>query len=401
MEPWKRNLWILWVGVLLCNSSYTMSIPFLPLFLFDLGVGEKLVNIWAGTVYSSAFLMGAIMAPFWGSLADKYGKRKMVIRAGFSLTVTYFLFSLVHNPWELVAARMLQGFVGGFVPASMAIVSSTTPEQEIGPSLGLMQAGAITGGIMGPLFGGILAEIFGIRQSFVAASALMFLATLAVYFWVYEEKSTNTSPTSGRILDDFKTAFHNRTLMQMLCLLFIFQVSINIIQPQLTLHIAHLSGQLKGAVLSSGIIFSLIGVAGIIASPFWGRIGLARGYLKIMYLCLLAAGLLAMCQLFTARLWSFTAVQFIYGLFMAGVIPSINTLVVQHTDRSFRGRSFGLTTSANQFGAMIGPMIGGAVGLFLGIQWVFVVTGFILVSTGITVWRLSARKKDPSSELLI
>src|SRR2546430_2562098 len=98
MEPWKRNLWILWIGVLLCNSSYTMSIPFLPLFLFDLGVGEKLVNIWAGTVYSSAFLMGAIMAPFWGSLADKYGKRKMVIRAGFSLTVAYFLFSLVHNP---------------------------------------------------------------------------------------------------------------------------------------------------------------------------------------------------------------------------------------------------------------------------------------------------------------
>ncbi|WP_019534467.1 MFS transporter [Paenibacillus ginsengihumi] len=400
MEPWKRTMWILWAGVLLCSASYTMSVPFLPLFLLDLGVDKASVDLWAGIVFSAAFLVGAIMAPLWGSLADKYGKKKMVIRAGLSLAVIYALFAVVQSPWQLVGARMLHGFVGGFVPASMAIVASTAPERQMGWSLGMMQAGTMSGGILGPLFGGLLAEWFGLRMSFVVSSVIIFAAGIAVIFWVQEGKH-EARPQNAGVLQTWKEAAGNRTLVLLLLLLVVFQLSLNMVQPLLTLHIAELQGKLEGAVLSSGIIFSIIGIAGILASPLWGRAGQTYGFPVVLLICLLASGLTVSTQYFIYQLWLFTAVQFVYGFFMAGVSPAVNTLVVRATDAEFRGRSFGLMTSANQFGAMVGPLIGGAIGHRLNTHWVFAATGFILAAAGAAVWagrRFGRRSAGPGKE---
>jgi DHA1 family multidrug resistance protein-like MFS transporter len=397
LEPWKRTMWILWFGVLFCSSSYTMSIPFLPLFLFDLGVDKSSVNLWAGIVHSSAFLMGAVMAPLWGMMADKYGKRKMVIRAGVSLAAIYALFAFVETPWQLVGVRMMQGFVGGFVPASMSIVASIAPKEKLGSSLGLMQAGTMTGGILGPLFGGTLAELFGIRHSFIAASLIILAASVAVIFWVKEGNSPAAKPSDGSGVKKlepytYRMAFRNKGLMGMLLVLVVFQLSINMIQPQLALHIADLGGE-KGAMLSAGLVLSLIGVAGIIASPVWGRLGERKGYYRILVFCLLTAGTVVCMQYFVEVLWVFAAVQFLFGLFMAGVVPIVNTLMVQNTDEQFRGRSFGLTASANQFGSMLGPLLGGLLGLFLGLNWIFVATGVIMMFAGLTVM-LSRRRTE-------
>lgn len=396
-------MWILWVGVLFCSASYTMSVPFLPLFLFDLGVQESSVNLWAGIVHSSAFLVGAVMAPLWGMLADKYGKRMMVIRAGLSLSVIYALIAFVQSPEQLVGARMLHGFVGGFVPASMSIVASIAPKQQLGWSLGMMQAGAMTGGILGPLFGGLLAELFGLRNSFIAAAAIILAATIAVITWVREggegqaaldkqagkKEEGSVAPKAAPIT--FRMAFRNRSLVNMLLLLVVFQLSINMIQPLMALHIAGMSGNgagSDGVVLSAGLVLSLIGIAGILASPLWGRLGERKGYYRILVLCFMCAGTVICMQYFVEKLWLFAIVQFVFGLFVAGIGPIVNTLMVQSTDEQFRGRTFGLTASANQCGGMLGPLIGGVLGMALNIHWIFVTTGVIMMMAGLAVLRM-------------
>jgi DHA1 family multidrug resistance protein-like MFS transporter len=392
---------ILWIGVLLCSSSYTMSVPFLPLFLFELGVDKSSVNLWAGMVHSSAFLVGAFMAPLWGSIADKYGKRKMVIRAGLSLVVIYALIAFVQKPWELVVIRMLHGFVGGYVPASMAIAASVSPKERLGSSLGMMQAGTMTGGILGPLFGGLLSAAFGQRMSFIIAAAIIFAATLAVILWV-KEGNEATAGKKSTIREDLRTVFQSQTLLKMLLLLLLFQLSFSMIQPLLTLHIADLQGDVRDAALSSGFVFALIGIAGIIASPLWGKAGESRGYKNILSLCLIGSGIVISLQYFIDHLWLFTLVQFIFGLFVAGIVPSVNTIVVSSTSDEFRGRSFGLTTSANQLGQMIGPLIGGGLGVLLNIHWIFVSTGIILVSAGLAVLsRTFAREKKFNADMSI
>ncbi|EFM11352.1 major facilitator superfamily MFS_1 [Paenibacillus curdlanolyticus YK9] len=399
MENWQRQMWILWVGVLLCSSSYTMVIPLLPLFLPELGVDKNSIYWWVGIVQSSAFLVGAVMAPLWGSMADKYGKRKMVIRAGLSLSVVYALISFVHNPWELVGIRLLHGFVGGFVPASMAIVASIAPERRMGWSLGMMQAATMTGSIMGPLLGGLLSHVFGQRQSFIVAASFILLATIAVMLFVKEgrvgEAAASASAAKSTIRGDYRAALHNRQLINLLALLLLFQLSVNMVQPLLTLHIADMRGNVQDVAATAGFVLSLIGIAGILASPQWGKLGEKRGYLRVLIICLIASGCVISLQYFVHELWLFTVVQFTFGLFLAGIVPVVNTLVVKSTDTAFRGRSFGMTTSANQLGSLLGPLIGGGLGKFLGIQWLFVATGTLLVTAGVTVAVRSVAMRIP------
>ena len=159
-----------------------MLIPFLPLYLTtELGVAPEHVNLWSGIVFSSTFLISAVMAPIWGRMADKRGKRLMAIRASFLLSISYFLGGIVTSPLELTFMRMFQGFASGLWPMELAIMTIYAPPKKLGICLGIMQGALTAGGIIGPLFGGILAEAFGMRMSFfLAAGALLLVISIAV-----------------------------------------------------------------------------------------------------------------------------------------------------------------------------------------------------------------------------
>lgn len=113
---WKRNTFLLAFAMIGTSASYTMLIPFLPLYLLDLGTPAEAVTIWSGAVFSITFLIAAVMEPVWGKFADEYGKKRMAVRAAIGLTVAYFLGGLVTSPWELLGLRAVQGFANGFFP---------------------------------------------------------------------------------------------------------------------------------------------------------------------------------------------------------------------------------------------------------------------------------------------
>lgn len=182
---WKQNLIILWIGVFLACASYTACIPFLPVYLLkELHVAPEQVNFWSGLVYAVAFLGASVMAPYWGAWADKVGQRKMAIRAGLGLAITYVLGGVVQSAPQLFLVRGITGLISGFVPASMALVSSTLPEEKMGWGMGLMQTAVASGSILGPLLGGYLSVWFGMRMSFFVGSASLFAATVLVIFRV-------------------------------------------------------------------------------------------------------------------------------------------------------------------------------------------------------------------------
>jgi DHA1 family multidrug resistance protein-like MFS transporter len=379
MEQWRKTLWILMVCVFLTSMSYTLVIPFLPIYLLELGVSDEWVNLWAGIVFSASFLVGAIAAPLWGSLADKYGKRKMVIRASLGLSISYVLFSLVSSPWELLACRILQGITGGFVPAAMTIAAATSPTQRLSMNLGMMQSATALGGIVGPLFGGIFAEWLGIRSAFIVSSACLLITTFAAWRWVKEPEMVSTSAkVASRIRDDLYAVMRHPILPKLLLLFLLFQLSYNTVQPFFTLYVVELRGSLDGAMISSGIILALAALAMIIASPRWGQAGHKVGYPIILAICFSCSGIFLGLQFFSHQLWQFGLLHFLFGLVMAGIIPSLQTLVVQNTNDDFRGRAFGLITSANQLGAMLGPLIGGILALQFAISQVFLITGTLL-----------------------
>ena len=398
---WRKNLWMLTVAVILSASSYTMIIPFLPLYLLDIGVASEDVTIWSGLVFSVTFLVAAIMAPYWGRSADKGGKRRMVIRAGFSLAAVYFLGALVRNPLELLIVRILQGFANGFLPAAMAIVASTSPTESMGVSLGLIQTGVLIGGIMGPLMGGVLSHLFGMRASFVIAAVVIAIGTIGVKLLVEEPKMQSVT-NKRSILDDFKLAFTNRKLVEMLLLLFSVQAVSMVLQPLITLYVAQLQGKTEGIILTAGIIFSLAGIAGAIAAPIWGRVGQQKGFRKVMVISFIGAGIFNLSQFFPDDIYQFGFLQFLYGLFVVGAYPAINTIAVSCAGEQGKGQVFGLTTTANQLGSMVGPLIGGIVSSFLGIRAVFLVTGTVLLLLGgIVLFNTSAAQRTVDKDVTI
>jgi MFS family permease len=377
MQLWQRNLYVLWFGVFIAAISFSFISPFLPLFLEQMGVVEDL-EAWSGALFSAAFASSCILAPVWGSLADKYGRKIMIIRAGVGMGLVNLLMAAAQTPTQLLFLRLLNGVVSGFIPSSVALVATNTPEQQIGVSLGLLRTGSAAGSVLGPLAGGVLAHYVGIRQTFVVAAVTLWLATAVVIFGIKELAQPLGSSAKLSVVQDLRLGWHNREFRTLMVFVALTNASVAVLQPVLTPFIMSITT--KDASLYTGIVFSLTGVATVLAAPFWGRRGARGGFKGTLVFSMLCAGLINLPQVLTRQVAVFGGLRFMYGLAFAGTQVSIEAMTANVVSSEFRGRAFGIAQSFSQLGFMLGPLMGGLLGSALGINWVFGFTGLMLVS---------------------
>lgn len=383
---WKRNLYVLWTGVFFCSMAYSAAIPFIPLFLKnDLGV-EHHVNQWSGFAFGVTFLASALIAPYWGSLADKYGRRPMLIRSGYSLAALYLITFFVQDPYVFLLVRVCQGLLAGYVPASIALVATNTPEEKSGYALGVMATASASGGIIGPLVGGVVSHLTSNREAFLFSAAVVFIAALIASFFVKEEKF-NRSAKRSSVREDLSQAIHNRTFITLLLLVGLSTFSVMILEPLLTIYMTQLGGEQSDASLQAGIVFSAVGIATLIAAPQWGKIGQRIGFIKVLVIGLAGGGIGNLLQFFVGHYVEFGALRFVYGLFFAAVYPALNAMIVRVTEPEFRGRAFSLSQSSTQLATMLGPVLGGLLSGWIPIRWVFVLNGLMLLCSAVLLFR--------------
>lgn len=381
---WKFCLAVLTCNVVFMSASYTMLVPFLPMYLTrELGADAASVNIWSGIVFSSSFAVSAVMGPFWGKLADKKGKRLMAMRASFLLAISYFLGGIVQTPLQLVLMRMFQGFASGLWPMELAIMTTIAPREKLGLSLGVMQGALTSGGVIGPLLGGILAELFGMRPSFFIAAAALFLNFIFLICFIKEPDSPKEE--KEKPLSAPQNLWKVPLIRDMLLYGVFVQMVILLIQPVLTTYVSELAGHMDNIIFISGLVFSLGGFASAISAPFWGRFGQHSGFSHALTLALILAGIFSLLQAMASQLYWFAAAQFAVGLFFSGIYPSINAILAENTDTHTKGRVYGMLFSAQQIGSMAGPLLGGAIATLLGMHYVFVAAGIILLLISIRV----------------
>lgn len=386
----KRNVWILAVGMFFMSVGYTMVVPFLPVYLLELGATHSNVAMWSGLVFSVTFLIAGIMAPIWGKMSDKRGRKLMVIRAGFALAITYIMGGFIQTEWQLLGIRALQGFANGFLPAAMTLVTTSVPKDEVGYSLGIFQTGMIAGQVIGPLSGGIMADYFGMRPAFFIVGTIMIFVSLAVVKWVkepeksLEEQSAVEIETS--IINDLKQAWKNKALVELLMLFFFMQAAILMLQPIVTLYIGQMLGSMERAGMVAGIILSTAGILASIMTPQWGKFGQRYGYYLAIAIGITSGGFLTLLQGVFSNVWVFAILQCLIGILAYGVNPSLSSAVATCTSPEFRGRAFGLVTTSQQFGCMAGPLMASIVSTYIGYYEVFIFSGTILLMIAGTVW---------------
>lgn len=185
---WKKNLIVLWFSTFVSGIGFSMITPFMPLYINQLGNFTKSqLVIWNGIAFSSTFLVMAIISPIWGKIADRRGRKLMLIRASLGMAIVIFLQAFVTAPWQLVVLRLLQGVFSGFVSNSNTLIASTAPRSESGKALGTLNTGVISGTLLGPLVGGVIAQYFGYRIPFMITGSLLFIAFILVTIFIKED----------------------------------------------------------------------------------------------------------------------------------------------------------------------------------------------------------------------
>ena len=396
-----RNVWIITASMTVLAICYTMIIPFLPIYLLELGVPKDDVALWSGLVFGITFLIAGIMAPIWGKIADNKGKKRMALRAGFAIAVSYILIGLVSNEYELLLGRAFVGFANGFYPAAMTMVSLSVDEKQVGRALGIFQTGLILGNVVGPFLGGAIESIVGMRPVFYVSGIAVLIATLAVLFFVKEPKlqsagdtgkAQSAQPTKSTSLrEDFKAVREQPVLVRLLWIFFFMQCAIMMLQPILSLYVGDMQGTMEGAAIISGTILSIGGLAGSLTTNLWVRLGERRGYFRTISYCMLGSGVVLLLQSLPVGIWWFGVLQVLIGSCIVGINPSLSAAVTLNTDPSFRGRMFGMTTTAQQFGSMVGPVFASIVSTYIGISYVFSITGLLLLYMGFQARKMSVQ----------
>ena len=401
MPYWKALVWFLTITSVFMSASYTMLVPFLPMYLIDeLGVAQSDVNIWSGLIFSISFLISAIMAPIWGALSDKKSHKAMAVRAAVCLALSYVWGGFVQTPWELFAMRSFQGFSAGLWPACLAIMTSTAPREKMGWCLGLMQGGSTAGGVFGPLIGGVLAELFGMRASFFFAGAALGMIALGLIFFIKggEQKKIAAASSQKKKKDGGSLKLLKIPVIQrMLFAAAVVQLAVMLVQPVLPLYIAELQGSMDNIVMVSGIVFSVVGISGVFAAPMWGRLGTNIGYRWALYVALLGGGIFGVIQALPSEITPFVIWRFVGGIFFAGIFPAINALFAENTLPNERGRIYGLSYAAQQIGSVAGPILGGLMATYWSNATVVMAHGFVMILLVIMLYLKRPKNQDPGS----
>jgi len=378
---WQSTLWAMVSVQFVMTMAFSMLTPIMPLFLPELGVTTAAgIDIWAGVLSGITSFVAAFASPVWGRVADRHGRKLMLIRSSLAIGGFTILMGLSANVWQFFGARMLMGVFAGFSSSAIALVASQVPESRLGYSLGWLSTGQLVGSLVGPIVGGALADLTGsYRIPFYLTSVTIFAALGFVWLGVHEEFTRSTKANSGRsITAGLLALIRSPTLLALFFVLLMAQFGVRTVQPIVTLYVKEMVGDLPNVATLAGIAFSITGVANVISAPFLGNRSDRIGYRRVLLISLLGSTLTTLPQAFTDSYWLFTAERFAVGLFIGGLLPTANALVGRLVPRSDRGTIYGMTSSAMFMGNSLGPLLGGLLAAGLGLSWVFLMTGAVL-----------------------
>ncbi|MFZ2459284.1 MAG: multidrug efflux MFS transporter [Streptococcus suis] len=383
---WKQNLKVAWLGNFLTGTSFTLVMPFISVFVEELGVGPGLVEYYAGLAVSTNALAAALMAPIWGSLADRYGRKPMMVRAAFVMIFTMGGMAFVPNVFWLLVLRVLNGVFTGYIPNSIALIASQVPKDKTGYALGTLSTGAVAGNLIGPTLGGVLAEMFGVHTVFLLVGLLYAIVVILTVFYIREDFVPIKKSDALPVKEVFAQVKDRKILAGLFVTSMVIIAAAQAVVPILTLYVRHL-GQTDNLLFVAGFIISLPGMASLATSGYLGKLGDRIGNHRLLLMALTYSLLINVFCVFAENPFQLGLLRFLYGFGTGALLPSVNSLLTKLTPKEGISRIFAYNQLFNNLGSVVGPMMGSAVAARMGYDWVFYLSsGLVLFNL---IWSLT------------
>lgn len=375
--------------------AMTLLLPFLPLYVEQLGVREHAAIVqWSGVAFGATFASAALVAPLWGRLADRHGRKLMLIRASLGMAVAMALIGLAQNVYQLVGLRLLAGLLGGYASGSMVLVATQTPKDRTGWALGTMSSAIMAGNLVGPLIGGFLPPLIGIRWTFFGAGAVIFIAFLATLFLIREDRrpagtARQKPPASWAGVPD------KRPVLAMLFTGMLLMLANMSIEPIITVYVAQLVADPAQVTVMAGFVMSAAALGSILSAARLGRLADRVGHWNVIIGCLAVSALLLIPQAFVTQGWQLVVLRFLMGLSLGGLLPCIATVIRHSVPAAVAGSMLGYSISSQYVGQVAGPVLGGLVGGHYGMRTVFFATcALMALGAGWNWWAQRVRKSE-------
>ena len=370
---WKDNLRIAWLGSFLTGACISLVVPFMPIFVEQLGVEPSQVTFYSGLAISVSAISAACVSPLWGILADRYGRKPMMIRAGFAMTITMGGLAFVPNVYWLLALRLLNGVFTGFVPNATALIASQVPKDKSGYALGTLSSGVVAGTLTGPFVGGMIAEVFGIRNVFLMVGGFLFLAAILTIFFIKEDFQPVPKEKALPTKELFTSVKYPYLLFNLFATSFVIQVAAQSVGPILALYIRDL-GQKENLLFVSGLIVSSMGLSSMMSSGVMGRLGDKVGNHRLLIVAQAYSALIYLLCANASTPLELGIYRFLFGLGTGALVPGINALLSRMTPKAGISRVFAFNQVFFYLGGVIGPLAGSVVAEQFGYHSVFYAT---------------------------
>jgi len=379
-EAWSRNLTILLTTIFIEEIGWSLTAPFLPLYIRELGIGDpKEAALWAGVVMGTSLAISCAMTPVWAALADRFGGKLILLRALVALAATNFAVGLVGNVEQILTVRLISAFFTGLVPLSYAIITSHAPQATLAQSVARLQTVTIAAASLGPLIGGMMVDRVGVRPGYFYASGLCVCGFLLVLLVFRNLTSAETVPPARAQTRGLRAAI--LSLLPLALVLFVVQSIDRSFQPLIPIYVEELGGADAGGVgLWSGLTVSLAGAAMALAANAMARLTRHVSPVKLLLIALAGGALCCAPIGLLGSVGQFALARTALSIAAGGAPTLIFTVGgAMGLARGSIGRS-SVLVMGQQLGGAVGPLMGGAVAQW-SLRGVFVVNAVLYLAT--------------------
>jgi DHA1 family multidrug resistance protein-like MFS transporter len=391
MSPWRKTFYAAFIGQFFSITGFFFVMPLLPLFLAELHpeMSQGELAVWSGRVRAVTGLTMAVFAPIWGIVADRYGRKSMVIRAMLGGVVVLTLTAFARNVNHLLILRAMQGCITGTMTASVALVSSVTPREKSGYTLGMMQAAVFAGATLGPFLGGEVAQTFGFKVAFHCAALILFAGAMIIWLFAKEVFVRPPPSNEGRFAS-VGQMFGTAGFAAALFTLFLVRFGNSAFHPIFPYFLRDIVGVEEGIKALTGRVIGVSGLAAALSAGLLGRVSDRWGPKYLLVASVLFAALATVGLGRASSVPQLYLMRALFGFAAAGIMPSANAIIRRIIHEKHLGKAYGIMASTTGLGWGLGSLCGGWVAAEYGLRAPFMLTAAILgASVFIVVWRVN------------